>query len=186
MLIFLFFNITRGAQWLPSERFYLLSLHNTRDDSPGAAPPQNFPIPKHYVPPQKNPQKHSDSPGSTAALWWAWVPICVPSQQILSLHVKCAVPQIWRPTKNCASPEFSYSLTLHGGRNGPIKNRSTVVNRTTGPVESFGQNCSVYFNLLAEMVPIKILGRDRDLQPWLEVFHLILMLVPFPILHAPS
>ena len=42
--IFLFFNITRGAQWLPSERFDLLSLHKTRSESPGAAAPQNFPI----------------------------------------------------------------------------------------------------------------------------------------------
>ena len=32
--IFLFFNITRGAQWLPSERFHLLSLHKTRSESP--------------------------------------------------------------------------------------------------------------------------------------------------------
>ena len=56
--IFLFFNITRGAQWLPSQRFHLLSLHKTRSESPGAAPPQNFPIPKHLAPPQKR----SDSP----------------------------------------------------------------------------------------------------------------------------
>ena len=38
--IFIFFSITRGAQWLPSERFLLLSLHKTRSESPGAAPPQ--------------------------------------------------------------------------------------------------------------------------------------------------
>ena len=58
--IFLFFNITREAQkiskkaqWLPTEGFHLLSLHKTRSESPGAAPPQNFPILKHYAPPQK-------------------------------------------------------------------------------------------------------------------------------------
>ena len=54
-----------GAQWLPGERgspgknappqkvpicrFYLLSLLKTRSDSPGAAPPRNFPILKHYA-----------------------------------------------------------------------------------------------------------------------------------------
>ena len=58
--IFLFFNTTREAQWLPSERFHLLSLHKTRSESPGAAPPQIFPILKHYAPPQKR----SDSPVS--------------------------------------------------------------------------------------------------------------------------
>ena len=31
--------------------------------------------------------------GGTAAPWWAWVRKCVPPQQILSLHVKCAGPQ---------------------------------------------------------------------------------------------
>ena len=56
--IFLFFNITREAQWFPGERLHLLSLHKTRSESPGAAPPQNFPILKHYAPPQKG----SDSP----------------------------------------------------------------------------------------------------------------------------
>ena len=56
--IFLFFNTTREAQWLPSERFHLLSLHKTRSESPGAAPPQIFPIlnitrlPRNAVTPQ--------------------------------------------------------------------------------------------------------------------------------------
>ena len=59
---------------------------------------------------------------------WAWVPRCVPPQQILSLHVKCAGPQFWRPPKKlrlprcCASPEFSYSLTLRENRSGsPVR-----------------------------------------------------------------
>ena len=53
--IFLSFNIARGAQWLPSERFHLLSLQKTRSESPGPAPPQNFPIahlPRNAVTPQ--------------------------------------------------------------------------------------------------------------------------------------
>ena len=50
--IFLFFNTTREPQWLPSERLHLLSLHKTRSEPPGAAPPQNFPIFKHYAPPR--------------------------------------------------------------------------------------------------------------------------------------
>ena len=55
---------------------------------------------------------------------WAWVPRSVPPQQILSLHVKCAGPQFRRPPKKlrlprcCASPEFSYSLTLREKRSG--------------------------------------------------------------------
>ena len=56
--IFLFFYTTREAQWLPSERFHLLSLHKTRSESQGAAPPQDFPTLKHYAPPKKR----SDSP----------------------------------------------------------------------------------------------------------------------------
>ena len=42
----------------PSERFHLLSLHKTRSESQGAAPPQIFPILEYYAPPQKR----SDSP----------------------------------------------------------------------------------------------------------------------------
>ena len=55
---------------------------------------------------------------------WAWVPRSVPPQQILSLHVKCVGPQFRRPPKKlrlprcCASPEFSYSLTLREERSG--------------------------------------------------------------------
>ena len=56
--IFLFFNTTREPQWVPSENFHLLSLQKTRSESPGAAPPQNFPFFKHYAPPQKR----SESP----------------------------------------------------------------------------------------------------------------------------
>ena len=59
---------------------------------------------------------------------WAWVPRFVPPQQILSLHVKFAGPQFWRPPKKlrlprcCASPEFSYSLTLRENRSGsPVR-----------------------------------------------------------------
>ena len=62
--------------------------------------------------------------GGTVAPKWAWVPRSVPSQQILSLHVKCAGPQFRRPPKKlrlprcCASPEFFYSLTLRDKRSG--------------------------------------------------------------------
>ena len=56
--IFLFFNTTREPQWVPSESFHLLSLQKTRSESPGAAPPQNFPFFEHYAPPQKR----SESP----------------------------------------------------------------------------------------------------------------------------
>ena len=40
---------TSPPQKVPISRFYLLSLLKTRSDSPGAAPPQNFPILKHYA-----------------------------------------------------------------------------------------------------------------------------------------
>ena len=39
---------TAPPQKVPISRFYLLSLLKTRSDSAGAAPPQNFPILKHY------------------------------------------------------------------------------------------------------------------------------------------
>ena len=60
---------------------------------------------------------HSGSPVSVGPQMRA-------SQQILSLHVKCAGPQFRRPPKKlrlprcCASPEFSYSLTLREERSG--------------------------------------------------------------------
>ena len=40
---------TAPPQKVPISRFYLLSLLKTRSDSPGAAPPQNFPIIKHNL-----------------------------------------------------------------------------------------------------------------------------------------
>ena len=63
-------------------------------------------------------QKPFSSTGGTVAPQWAWVPRSLPLQQILSLQVKCAGPQFRRPPKNCASPEFSYSLILRENRSG--------------------------------------------------------------------
>ena len=123
--IFLFFNITRRAQWLPSERFHLLSLHKTRSESPGAAPPQIFPILKHYAPPQKR----SDSP------------VFIKKVGILRRQTNHSA-RFWRSKNISADSENIYkSLKPHKNIKNSISNKRTPCNFfQTNDVESKFKN----------------------------------------------